>query len=340
MHVYHLTRSEHEQALQYAKQMEELAEGHNETALSLLAYSQHGLSRFFLGEFDAARNFYEKCYGLGSPTHRAVYATLPLAQDPHVVTLTWLALTLAYLGYVDQARSCLNVALPEARRLEHDHTLAQVLSNACWVEWITSSLDQAQCYADEAIALSDEHGFPFFLGWGSLYRGWSLTAVGRVEEGLTSLKQGLSIVRETGAVVGTSYALTMIIEACVKLGRLAEGLGCLGEAVRFVEQTNERYNEAELYRLRGDFLSAGDDRLAAEQNYRQALVVAKRQSAKIFELRSATSLARLWCDQGKLIEARELLEPIHSWFPKDIETRDLKAAKSLLDRLAREGRSP
>ena len=118
------------------------------------------------------------------------------------------------------------------------------------------------------------------------------------------------------------------------LGQPGEGLNCLAEAAQIVEATEERLDEAELHRLHGDLLNATGDQTAAERHYRQALGVAERQSAKLFQLRASTSLARLWRDQGKRNEARKLLAPIYGWFTEGFERRDLKDAKTLLDELA------
>jgi predicted ATPase len=113
-----------------------------------------------------------------------------------------------------------------------------------------------------------------------------------------------------------------------------EGLSCLDEAQQFVEATAERCNEAELYRMRGDLLIAKGDTSGAEQNYRLALSVSHQQSAKTFELRAGTSLARLWRDQGKHAETRDLLAPIYGWFTEGFDTPVLQDAKALLDELA------
>jgi len=122
-------------------------------------------------------------------------------------------------------------------------------------------------------------------------------------------------------------------EAYAKLGQPVEGLNCLAEAAQIIESTDERIAEADVYRLRGDLLNATGDQAAAEESYHQALAVARRQSAKLFELRAATSLARLWRHQGKPQQARELLAPIYGWFTEGFDTLDLKEAKALLEQL-------
>ncbi len=156
----------------------------------------------------------------------------------------------------------------------------------------------------------------------------------QAQPGLTLLTQGLTAMRATGTVQNTPHALIWCAEAYAMLGRAGEGLNCLAEAGRMIEAAEERYHEAELHRLRGELLNATGDPSAAERNYHQALAVAQRQSAKVFELRAATSLARLWRDQGKRAEAHNLLAPIYSWFTEGLNTLVLAEAKALLDQPA------
>ena len=118
------------------------------------------------------------------------------------------------------------------------------------------------------------------------------------------------------------------------LGQPLEGMEHLAEAAEIIETKEERAFEAELHRSRGNLLRATGDRSAAERRYHQALAIAKRQSAKLWELLSATSLGRLWRDQGKAAEARELLAPIYGWFTEGFDTPVLQDAKALLDQLA------
>jgi predicted ATPase len=117
----------------------------------------------------------------------------------------------------------------------------------------------------------------------------------------------------------------------VDLGQFGVGLGLLDEAIRTAEQTQERVYEAELHRLRGDLLLASGKNREGETELEQALAVAHNQGARFWELRAATSLARLWRDQGRYQEARDLLSPIYGWFSEGFALQDLKRAKSLLD---------
>ena len=243
--------------------------------------------------------------------------------------LVYLAWTLAILGYIDQAQSRLNEALSLARRLRHPHTLADVLLSTNPVERITGSAE-IQRHTEELIALATERGLPLNLGWATAYRGASLTALGQGQEGLSLIEQGMAGIRATGAVIGTPNLLMMLAGAYAKVGRASDGLDCLAEAAQIIEMTDERYGEAELYRLRGDLLNATGDLPVAELSYHQAVAVAKSQNAKLFELRASIGLARLMCKQGRCGEAHDLLAQIYDWFTEGFGAPDLKEAKALL----------
>jgi tetratricopeptide (TPR) repeat protein len=233
------------------------------------------------------------------------------------------------LGYIDQARSRLDEALSEARR--HVHTLAHTLAVANMLDQLTSS---PIVHVEELLALATEHHFPFYLGLGLAFRGRSLTTCGQLQEGLALLAQGLVELHTIGAVTNSSLLLTWLAEAHAKLDQPDEERRCLAEAARVVENNEERVYEAELLRLRGDLLNAAGDQSGAEQRYRQAIAVAEWQSAKLYQLRASTSLARLWRDQGRQTEARDLLAPIYGWFTEGFDAPVLKEAKALLDELA------
>jgi predicted ATPase len=242
------------------------------------------------------------------------------------------AVTLAHLGHIDEARSCVDEAAARVR--EHSFGAAFVSVHAGWVECAANSPHEARRHAELAITLASEHRYPLWLAWGTIYRGWSLTMLGQPEEGLTWLTKGLSVCCASWSGASVPFALVLLTTAHLKLGRTDEALQCLAEAAQIIETSDERFFEAELQRLRGEVLKAIGDWAAAEQNYHQALATAKRQSAKTLELRTAMSMARLWRGQGKRKEARELLAPIYGWFTEGFNTRDLKEAKTLLDELS------
>jgi class 3 adenylate cyclase/tetratricopeptide (TPR) repeat protein len=326
-------QSEVRLALPFAERVEQIGEAKHDVGLLSLGHLVHGICRVNLGEFIAARALFERCHRLDDPVHRTVYAEITMA-DPHHLMLKYLGKTLTFVGYIDQGRARLNQALKDARQHGHLYTLALVLGYDAWIESATRSPHEIQRHAEEAVALATEHDFPLMLAHGIVSRGWALTALGQAHEGLALITKGLSMNRAIGAVAFTPSMLTGVAEAYGRLGQPVEGLNCLAEATQIIEATDERRDEAELHRVRGDLLLATGDQAAAEQSYRQALAVAQRQSAKLFELRAAISLAGLWRDQGKRAEARDLLAPVYGWFTEGFDTRVLKDAKALLDELS------
>jgi class 3 adenylate cyclase/tetratricopeptide (TPR) repeat protein len=328
--AFHFGRSEHKLALSLAEQIEKSAEARNDVRTQLRGRRANGLTRLHLGDLVAARALLDQCHGLADPAHRGIGAGL--AEDSYATMLAYLALTLAYLGYIDQSRLRLDEALSEARRLRHAQTLAGVLLYANWIAWITCPLQMGR-YAEELLAISIEHRFPFHLGFATALRGASFIALGQPSEGLRLSTEGLEALRATGTVISTPLVLMWLADAYALVGQPADGLNCLAEAARIIETTEERNSEAELYRLRGDLLNATGDQPAAERSYHQALAVAKLQSAKLLELRASINLARLWCKQDRRGEARDLLAPIYGWFTEGFDTLDLKEAKVLLEEL-------
>jgi predicted ATPase len=153
---------------------------------------------------------------------------------------------------------------------------------------------------------------------------------------MAQVRQGIAAWRATGAALTVPYFCTLLADVCDHLGHTEDGLQALAEAHTLVEQHDERYWEAEVYRLRGVLLlrQTMPQQAEAETCFRQALDVARRQEAKSLELRAAMSLARLWQQQGKRAEAYDLLAPVYGWFTEGFDTTDLQEAKVLLDALA------
>jgi predicted ATPase len=189
--------------------------------------------------------------------------------------------------------------------------------------------------AEAAISLATEQGFPYWMAVGSLLRGWALVQQGQAQAGMDQMHQGLSAYRATGAEQARSYWLALLAEAQGTMGQPAEGLMTLTEALMLVDTTGERWYESECYRLKGALLlqQNTDNQAEAESCFAQAMAIAQNQQAKSFELRAATSLARLWQRQGKREEAYDLLAPIYGWFTEGFDATDLQEAKVLLEEL-------
>jgi predicted ATPase len=185
-------------------------------------------------------------------------------------------------------------------------------------------------YADELLALATEHGLQHFRMMALIERGWSLAGLGGADEGIPLIAAGL---RDQGYIVWTPWALTLLGDACRMAGQWQSALEHLAEARGLAEEKEARYFQAETLRLTGDVLLATGDAAAAEASYHEAMAIAQQQSAKLWELRTATSLGRLWHDQGKRAAARDLLAPVYGWFTEGFGTPVLQEAKALLDAL-------
>ena len=169
----------------------------------------------------------------------------------------------------------------------------------------------------------------------SIPRGWALVQQGQAQEGIEQMHQGLRAHRATGAENGRPYYLALLAEAYETIGQPAAGLTVLTEALTLVDTTGERLWEPELYRLKGELLlqQSLDHQAEAESCFHQAIAIAQHQQTKSLALRAATSLARLWQQQGKRQEAHDLLASVYTWFTEGFTTADLQDAKALLDEL-------
>ena len=162
-----------------------------------------------------------------------------------------------------------------------------------------------------------------------------LALVGRTSDAVPMTISGIAAYQSTGATIYIPWHLSRLAWAHADLSQFDEAQRCSDQAITVVETTNERWSEAEVHRITGEVILMSPDRnvAKAEDYFERALTVARQQQAKSWELRAAMSLARLWRDQGKQQQARELLAPVYGWFTEGFDTRDLKEAKALLDEL-------
>jgi predicted ATPase len=194
-----------------------------------------------------------------------------------------------------------------------------------------AALDERAC---QLIAMATEQGFPFRRAMGTISRGWVKVKNGDVAEGISLLRSSSVAYRATGAEVWVPYYVALLAWACEMAGQFEGSLALLDEAFQIVERTGERWLDAELHRHKGQLLLQQGHAEAAEDLYRKARGIAVEQEAKLWELRAAVSLARLWRDQGRRTEARDFLASVYGWFTEGFGTADLKEAKALLDELS------
>ena len=335
--VYHLNRAEFDLAREHAAAMLQLGESRHDARLRLLGHRFSAQPQFCLGEFVAARGHLEKGLALFDPSDRPFYAAVTL-QDARVMLLNWSS-ALFPLGYLDQARARSDDALAEARQLGQAFTLAMalyfsLLLNARIGERDALTLSTTLRRSEELVTLAAEQGFPQIEAYSTIARGWCLAALGQGQQGIELLTQGLDLDRAIGSSIWVPRHLTLLADAYREAQQPENALQQLAEVEDVMGATQERSFEVEVHRLRGELLREAGDCAGAEACFQKAVSVAKHQSAKLFELCAATSLARLWSDQGKRTGARDLLAPIYGWFTEGFDTPVLKDAKALLDELA------
>jgi len=326
-------------ARQLGEELLGFAEDAREPGLLVEAYSSLGTTLFFQGEFAAAIVRQQQGLSLYKPHQHHVHAFI-YGTDPGIRDLSLLAWTMWYQGYPDRARQRCQEALALAQKMSHPFSSAFTLVAAAMLHQFRREAQLVQDRAESAIALSTEQGFPFWLGWGSVLRGWALAEQGRIEEGIAQITQGLSIYRAGGAELGLSYVLGLLASAYGHAGQVQFGLNAITDALAMVERTGERYYDAELHRLKGELIlqqSDGQpdgDTEEAERYFHKAIEVACNQGAKSLELRATLSLIRLWQRQGGTEAASQRLNEIYSFFTEGFDTADLREAKALLDDLS------
>jgi predicted ATPase len=352
--AFYMIRGECQTARERGEQMLRLAQAAHDPALLLEAHHTLWITLLWLGEVTQAHNHAEQGRALYDPQQHRSHA-FQYGDDPGVCALMQDALLLWGLGYPDQAVKRKERGLTLAHEVSHSNTMALALASSAQFHQLRREAPATQEWAEECLRFASDQGVPVWEPPATLYRGWALAMQGQGEEGIPLIRQGLAAHRATGAELGRSYYLTFLTEAYRKAGQTEEGLTTLAEALDLVERTEERAYEAELYRLKGQLVlqsgvrspqseipnpqhpapnTQAEVEREAEACFQQALAVARQQQAKSWELRAATSLARLWQQQGKKKEARDLLAPVYHWFTEGLDTADLKDAKALLDALA------
>jgi class 3 adenylate cyclase/predicted ATPase len=332
---YYLVRAEYQTAHTLGEQLLTLAQQTQDAAMLLVAHRTLGATLFFLGVAASASTHLAQGIALDDPQqHHA--STFLYGEDTGVVCRSHATAALWSLGYPDQGLARNEEAVTLAQRMVHPYTLCYVLNMAVLLHQLRREMRVAQERAEALISLAKEQGFSYMMAVGSLLRGWTLAQQGQAQEGIEQMHQGLRAFRATGAEIVRPYWLVLLAEAHGTIGQPETGLTMLTEALALVDTTGERWYEPELYRLKGELLlqQSLDHQGEAEACFHKALNIARSQQAKSFELRTATSLARLWQRQGKRQEAHDLLAPVYNWFTEGFTTADLKDAKALLDELA------
>lgn len=235
------------------------------------------------------------------------------------------------LGYPDQALEQSQQSLALARELSHPYTLTHALYYSAWVHQQRGESRAVMELIEAAIALARDQGLRRWVLQGAVLQGWLLTEQGKREDGIRQM-------REAATAMGAerSYCVALLCEAHRTEGQIEEGLTAICSHLTHVNKTGERFYESELHRIQGELLllQAASDKDQAESYFWEAIKLARSQSAKSLELRAAMSLSRLWQQQRRIADARQLMTDIYGWFTEGFDTADLKAAKTILEELS------
>jgi predicted ATPase len=344
VHGFWAMRADLQTARKLGEQLLHIAEKEHDPALLVEAHYTLGFTLFFMGEIEAARRHCEQSVAHYDAQQHSTLA-IEYGHDPAMSALGYEARALWLLGYPEQALRQSQAGVTLAHGLAHPFSLGYALTMATSLHLYCREWDQTQEQAETTITLATEQGFPLFVAYCTVYRGRILAEHGHTAAGIAQMRRGIAAIRDTGTEMFQSYFPALLAEAYLKDGQIEEGLATVAEAAAFVDRTEERYYEAELWRIKGELLLAQEglrpqaeglreNTTEAEECFHKAIDVARKQQAKSLELRAVLSLARLWQSQSETAEARQRLAEIYDWFTEGFDTKDLQEAKTLLEELA------
>ena len=318
-----------------AAQFLELAEKQGTAVPLMVGHRLLAASLLFTGDIAEGRTHFDRALALYVPAEHRSLATR-FGADIRVVILSLRSQTLWTLGYPEAALADADHALKDARDIGQAATLMFALCFTTVTRFLCGNYAAASALSDELVALAAEKGSLYWKALGMLMRGELFVMTGKSSDAVHIITSGIAASRSTGSSWLESAHLSFFARAYAELGQFDDAWRCIGEAMTAVETTKERWWEADIHRIAGEIAlkSPAPDAAKAQAYFERSLAVARAQQAKSWELRASMSLARLWRDQGKTQEARELLAPVYGWFTEGFDTIDLKEAKVLLDTLA------
>jgi DNA-binding SARP family transcriptional activator/tetratricopeptide (TPR) repeat protein len=336
----HTTHAEHRAALQTADQYYQLAKRLDDPTQTLLGYQIMGVTCMFVGKFARSLHHLQQlmaCYD--RETHHPL--TFVLGQDPAINALLWQFYDLWYLGYPDQALKRSQEGMVLAQELNHAFSSFFLLVFKTRLHRWRREAMEVYKLAEAQLDFGREYKMEMAKPCAMLEQAWVLSEQGHPDEAIPMYEEALAAWHATGMLNHRTEFLCVLAEMYGKVGDPAHGLELIDEAIAFMQPSDERYHEAELYRMRGLLRLQQDENNAAEAeadfaevDFRHAIATARRMEARMCELRATVCLARLWKQQGKREPARERLAEIYGWFTEGFDTLDLQEAKTLLDELA------
>jgi predicted ATPase/energy-coupling factor transporter ATP-binding protein EcfA2 len=332
--AFHIVRGDFRICTDLADEAIAFGERLNDPGILMEALFLRGVTRLYRGDFAGTRECCSLAIAQFDDRERTAFWAALVGEDAGVTHRCYLALALWHLGFADQALQLNREMVELARAINQPFSLEYALHHTGWLNQHCRLGVQTHEAGNEQIRIATEQGFLFWHASGTLYAAGGLLLQGRLERGLRQLQKGLEAYRATGAELALPYYLSMLVEACTQTGRFVEAHTALQEALMLVEKNDERFQEAELHRLKGELLLAeSDDQTAAEECFRRAVETADRYQSKAWKLRATTSLAQLWQKQGRREEALTVLSAVHATFTEGFTMPDLVDAAALIEGL-------
>ena len=333
--AWRIVRGEMDLSLQLAGEAIDHAKKLEDPGVWMEALFLMGVTLYYRGDFVGARQQYETALArYDDDRERTRMWAVRVGEHAGVTHRCYLALTLWHLGFPEEALKVNREMLELARSIEHPFSLAYALHHTSWLYQYLRLPTDALAASGEQIRFAADQGFPLFHATGIVYEAAALLLRGHAKASLPGLIKGLDAYRGTGAALALPYYFGLLGNALIDSKRLKDADNALNKALAVAEESRERCHEAELHRLKGEIaLSEGRSPDRAEVHFRRAIEIAKAQQSKALELRSVTSLARLYRDQNRGSEAQARLSEALAKFTQGFETPDLQAASALLAEL-------
>jgi predicted ATPase len=312
-----------------------LAEKQGATVPLMIGHRMMGSTLFYAGDVVESRAHLDRVIALYDPAKHRAPATR-VGVDIGAMALSIRANVLWTLGYPEAALVDAQQALKEARATGQAASLMNAMAMTVWTLVLCGNYETARVQCEELFALADQKGADQWKGAAILHRGVILVLTGNPTDAVQTITSGLAAWQLTGSTLLLRATSAYLARAHAETGHFDDAWRCIDEAMTAVEATKETWHQADIIRMAGEIAlkSPTPDATKAEAYFERALTVARSQQAKSWELRAAMSMARLWRDQRKRQEARDLLAPVYGWFTEGFDTLDLKEAKALLDELA------
>jgi len=334
LYRYYVVQADNQQARQLGEEILETAEQLGDPEHIMEAHRSLSLTLSFIGEFDKVLHHVRA--GLATydteahADHKFVYGA-----DPGMIFMSFEAWALWHQGFPDQAYQTVQKAFAHTEAIRHPHSRAFCLSFNCGTLAFLGLWDECRQAAEEAIEISTKHGFPFWLGKGTVMKGACLIKTGSPDEGIKQISGSLEKFNQAGVGMWRPFHLALLAEGYHLTGRTDEALKQIAAALEIADRQRGDSHAADLHRLLGEWTLLQDESAtaAAERHFQQAIQIAQQQSSRSMQLRAMTSLARLWHRQDRTQEARMMLQLLYSTFTEGLETPDLQAARETLDLL-------